>query len=108
MTQDPIGYINELQQRRTEVMIKKEKRHKQNAQVTSTGSKSSGRRVHSVANQKRLKLIAMSAIDSSESSVDHSKQKKKSNSSVNEDNFGANDDDWNIYLTMVLFLLQCM
>lgn len=105
MMQDPIGYINELQQRRTEVMIKKEKRHKQNAQVTSTGSKSSGRRVHSVANQKRLKLIAMSAIDPSDSSsLEHSsKQKKKSNSSVSEDNFGANDDDWNIYLTMVFF-----
>jgi actin-related protein 5 len=89
-------------------MNKKEKRHKRNAQVTSSGSKSSGRRVHSVANQKRLKLIAMSAIDPDASTVDHSSKQKKKSNSKEDDNFGANDEDWNIYLTMVLFFFTLL
>eukprot|EP01117_Protostelium_nocturnum_P011195 TRINITY_DN4064_c0_g2_i1.p1 TRINITY_DN4064_c0_g2~~TRINITY_DN4064_c0_g2_i1.p1 ORF type:complete len:484 (+),score=148.39 TRINITY_DN4064_c0_g2_i1:112-1563(+) len=76
--ENPEEFVSNLKRRRREIEEGKEKREKINSQTT-------GRR-NTVAQSKRMKAITGIAFDQTESE---------------NDNFGMNDEDWEIYLKAV-------
>eukprot|EP01116_Phalansterium_solitarium_P000123 TRINITY_DN10081_c0_g2_i2.p1 TRINITY_DN10081_c0_g2~~TRINITY_DN10081_c0_g2_i2.p1 ORF type:complete len:729 (+),score=211.08 TRINITY_DN10081_c0_g2_i2:27-2189(+) len=78
--QDPEGYLAAIRGRREEILQRKEKRRKTDEQTVGSGGRATA------AKQRRFKAITEAAFDDGMNNE--------------EADFGANDDDWNVYLMM--------
>ncbi len=73
------SYVGELHKRSNTIVEHREKRRRDSIQMSGGRS--------SVAKQKRMRLIAQAAFEGE-----------------GDDSFGANDEDWDVYLNMVCWI----